>query len=524
MATATTNVLRAAREHLGTYYLATNPAYKSVDFQQKQIIPTLEALERGDFDRLMIFMPSGHAKSDIVTKAFSCWYMARNPGKNVILFSHTEPLAADFGGKIRDQMRESQQHAQIFPEVTVRPTYKAKNFFRTTKGNDFYAFGMDGGAIGRRADLIIIDDPIRDLQDALSDTVQSALHNTYKAVVSTRLRPKGKLVMCMTRWAVRDLPARILEEEGNLWHVLALPAQKHVDGCTGGECDCPYLWESYYGRLKYDTAKLDSYLWDAQWQQVPRPALNQGFQEEWLRFYLPMGAQPQYREGDGASLPTLVAAPVDYQKLFKFNTYMLVDPAMGKEAAHDRTCILVMAAGPEGRLFLVDAVLDRLDPGERIDHLLRLARLWKPKQIVYEEYALTADSYFLNIALKEQGITDLVVTSVGRKASSFSGGRLKKHDRIMQLVPDFRDGRIWLPKKMVRELLDGTKFDIINYFINREYLPYAGEGSIAHDDMLDCMSRIRDPEVFFEHRERQDDDYLSDEHWDGDSGSWESRW
>ena len=78
-------------------------------------------------------------------------------------------------------------------------------------------------------------------------------------------------------------------------------------------------------------------------------------------------------------------------------------------------------------------------------------------------------------------------------------------------------------EKMLTSLAGGSDFDIISYFINREYLPYAGEGSTQHDDMLDCMSRIREPDVTFDHMERQDDDDEYEGSSDLRGGSWESR-
>jgi hypothetical protein len=195
---------------------------------------------------------------------------------------------------------------------------------------------------------------------------------------------------------------------------------------------------------------------------------------------------------------------------------------MGKSAAHDRSAILVLIAGPEKKVFLVDAVLDRLDPTERIEHLVRLTRIWKPSSIYFEEYALTADTHFMRRRFDEEGLTETPIISIGRKGiRGMDGGRLAKDERIMQLQPDFRDGLIWLPKRMVRRLLDGTDFDIIDYVVNREYLPYAGEGSIENDDFLDCLSRIHSPEVTMQYATTAKDreDNFDTGH---AGGSWES--
>jgi hypothetical protein len=520
-----TSVIDSCRKELGSYYLALNPGYSYVPYQQERIIPAIEALAAGDLDRLMLFVPAGHAKSDIATKAFIPWYLGNHPNHNAMLVCHTYPLAKDFGSHIRNTMSRNPIHLAAFPQCRVDNANRASDFFKTSAGNSFYAFGMDGGATGRRADILIIEDPIKDLQEALSETVQHAIHNTYKAVLKDRLRPGGKILFIMTRWAVRDLAARILEEEGARWKVLVLKAQEPDPLCEGcrdnvdpHKCTAPYLWEGHFGRDRYEEAKEDGYIWESKWQQMPKPFLAQPFQQEWLRFYLPQGARPEVN-ADG----TIIAEPADYAKIIKFNTYIFVDPALGKESRHDRTCILVLAAGPERRLFLVDAVLDRLDPGERINHLVRLVRLWKPQQVVYEEYGLTADSYFIDERFKQEGI-ELAVTSVGRKAirgmSGQAGGRLSKADRIMQLASDFKNARIWLPKKMTRKLSDGSNFEIIKYVIEREILPWAGEGSTVHDEFLDCLSRIHDPEVWISHVEREEEDVDHDSY--TPRGSWEA--
>jgi len=519
---AKTNSLRdLCYDDLGTYYLALHPNYDYVPFQQERIVPVLEGVECGDVERLMVFLPSGHSKSDLITKTLVPWFLGRNPGKNVILLTHTDPLAKDFGSDIRNTMSTNTNHLAIFPNCRIDNRNHAGNFFRTSQGNAFYAFGMDGGVTGRRADLIIIDDPHKSIEEALSDLAGNTLYSIYKGVIKDRLRPGGAIVLAMTRWAVRDLAGRILEEEAARWKVLVLKAEEdNAEGQPSGH----YLWESFFGRDRYEEAKQDSYIWNAKWQQTPAPQLTQGFDEDWLRFYIPDDRKPEYRTNPDGTPGPMIAMPTSYEKLLKFNNYVLVDPAMGKDAAHDRSCILVLAAGPEKRLFLVDAVLDRLDPVERIEHLVRLARLWKPKVICYEEYALQADTVFLKLKLEAEGITDLNVISVGRKAiKGLSGGRLKKHDRIIQLQADFRESRIWLPRRMLRKQLDGAEIDLVHHFITREYLPYAGEGSIAHEDMLDCMSRIHDSDLMIEYREREVRDEYYDDGYQG-GGSWEANY
>ena len=143
------------KDSLGDYYLALNPSYDYVPFQQERIVPVLEGVECGDIDRLMIFMPAGHAKTQMATKAFIPWYLGRNPKENVILLCHTQPLAKDFGSDIRNTMTKNEAHRQVFPDIRVDSSNHASDFFKLNKGGAFYAFGMDGGMTGRRADLIM---------------------------------------------------------------------------------------------------------------------------------------------------------------------------------------------------------------------------------------------------------------------------------------------------------------------------------------------------------------------------------
>src|ERR1043166_9700866 len=105
-----------AQNSLGDYYLAVNPGYSYVPYQQERIIPKLEALERGDISRLMIFMSPGHAKSDLTTRTFIPWFLGRNPTKNAMSLSYSKDLAVDdFGSRIKERMGNA-THQKIFPD------------------------------------------------------------------------------------------------------------------------------------------------------------------------------------------------------------------------------------------------------------------------------------------------------------------------------------------------------------------------------------------------------------------------
>lgn len=489
--------LQRFRDSYGSYYLLMNPDFSYVGFQQEIVVPALEAVERGDVKKQMNLLPFGHAKSDLGSKNFIPWYMGRNPRRSVILLCYGEMLVNKFGDFIRDQVM-SDKFKAVFPEFEMSRGSRAKDYFKTTAGGEFIAAPFDGAVNGNRADLIVIDDPLKNMEEAQSESRLSHLMDMYRGVVKNRLKPGGAILMNTTRFTLRDFVARVLEMEGDLWTTLLMSAEPDPRDHPG-----EYLWEEHYGKERYEEAKRDPVTWAANFQQEPITATSQRFLMEWL--------MPEDGQGGGC----IYKEPIHPGK---FNTYMFVDPSLARDDSHnsDFTCILVLAAGPEKRLFLVDAVLDRLDPGQRSSEIIRLYRVWQPKALYYEEYGAMADTYFLKLEMQKQELL-VFPTVVGRRGSHHN---MSKEHRIWQLIPDFRDGRIWLPPTMKRTRKDGTRVDIIKTFIEDQYLPYAGKGSVPYDDMLDCLARIHDPAVHFDHA-GVDDEY---QHADGyeQAGSWET--
>jgi hypothetical protein len=255
---------------------------------------------------------------------------------------------------------------------------------------------------------------------------------------------------------------RILEheglvEEGGKWTVLKLPAEDPPDSGK-------FLWSDYYGRAYYEDFKKDDEVWFSKFQQDPQGQGSIWFKKDWLRFY--------------------DVAP----HAGRFKTYLLCDPGATKDRKSDRTSIQVWAAGQNQELFLVDWVLDKLDPIERQSTLERLIRKHNPEINLYEEYGLVNDSVYFNKAAEETGF-DAILTPVGKKGPRHN---LAKHDRIKELKSWFIKGQIILPRRFEYQMSNGQKIDLTKRFIDEEYDLYCGAGSVAHEDDFDCMSRIND--------------------------------
>ena len=199
--------------------LALAPSFQTPAAHHRLIIRELDALATGDIDRLMLLLPPGSAKSTYASLLFPPWWFARHPGSSVLATSHTASLARHFGRGVRGLI---EQHAPRLG-YGLDPTSRAAHSFATTANAQYFATGVRGPITGRRADLILIDDPIKSQAEADSITSRDHLWSWFRSDLLTRLKPGGRILLIMTRWHPDDIGGRILES-GDHWRTLRLPA------------------------------------------------------------------------------------------------------------------------------------------------------------------------------------------------------------------------------------------------------------------------------------------------------------
>ena len=124
-----------------------------------------------DLDRAIIAMPPRHGKSLICSQLFPSWYLGRNPRHEIIGTSYGQSLADDFGKKVRDHMLNP-MYSNIFPETRRARDSQGVQKFETTLGGAYFAVGRGGPATGRGGNLIILDDPIKNREEANSSIVR----------------------------------------------------------------------------------------------------------------------------------------------------------------------------------------------------------------------------------------------------------------------------------------------------------------------------------------------------------------
>jgi predicted phage terminase large subunit-like protein len=321
--------------------LLTLPGYQAAAHHRK-IDDALEAVERGDLDRLMITMPPRHGKSEKASKRFPAWCLGRKPTRQIIAASYNSDLAADFGREVRNIVG-SDDFGLIFPGVGLRQDSKAANRMNTEQGGSYIAAGVGTAVTGRGAHIGLIDDPFKDRQEADSELNRRRVWEWYQSTFYTRLMPNAAIVVINTRWHEDDLSGRLLNGPDK-WHLLELPAINAT-----GEA----LWPEWYPieALERIKANIGPREWSALYQQKPQPDEGTFF----LRDYF----------GRWQERPERLA-------IYGTSDYAVTDDG------GDYTVHRVWGVDPRGVLYRLDGWRGQTAADVWIEELLNLISKWKP--------------------------------------------------------------------------------------------------------------------------------------------------
>lgn len=305
----------------------------------------------------MITMPPRHGKSMLASEFFPAWYLGRNPDHYVVTATYAQELADDFGRKVKNQIEDAAYQA-IFPGVGLADDSKSAKRFHIegqqggyehslAQRGAFYAVGVGGPLTGRGAHLLLIDDPVKNREEAESEVTRKKTKDWYTSTAYTRLMPGGRIVVIQTRWHEDDLSGWLQSEhkhEG--WVVLDLPA---IDE-TGSA-----LWPEQYDvealeRIKRALPPRD---WSALYQQKPSPETGDYFKRDWIH--------------------TVEALPPRDQMLI----YGASDYAVTADGG-DYTVHVVVGLDPEGRMYLLDLWRGQASSDVWVEAFCDLVLKWKP--------------------------------------------------------------------------------------------------------------------------------------------------
>lgn len=252
--------------------------------------------------RLMIFMPPGAAKSSYTSVVTPVWCMSKWDGYRIILASYASELAERQSRKTRALARDRRQSAIWESKPTLADDQKAVHDWSLSNGSNLMASGFQAGITGNRANGLIIDDPVKNREQADSPTYRQKTKDEFRESAKSRLLPNGWIIIIQTRWHEDDLAGSILPEDydgesglikcrdGQEWEVLNIPAKcEHEDDPLGRKVG-QYLWPEWTPAAHWQEFENDPQgkrTWSSLYQQRPKPGEGIKFTREMFRWYDP---------------------------------------------------------------------------------------------------------------------------------------------------------------------------------------------------------------------------------------------
>jgi len=240
------------------------------------------AISKGN-GRLIISAPPRHGKSQLITRTVPIWIHERFGNKEVVLTTYGGELSADFGREVRDTIINN---PKILTSRIRRDSSKVSNWM-TEQGGSMRSIGIGGPITGRGADILLIDDYIKEIKEAYSVTYRDYIWNWFVTTAFTRIEPGGTCIIIATRWHHDDLIGRILRAKDQLgdWEYIRLPAEAEENDALGRAVGEPLFPERYpLSALQERKALLGTFFYNGMFQQDPRDDTSALTDPTWLKY------------------------------------------------------------------------------------------------------------------------------------------------------------------------------------------------------------------------------------------------
>lgn len=392
--------------------------------------------------------------SELTTKRLPAWFIGRQPWKHVAVGTYNATFAEDIGRAVKTIIN-SASYKKVFPGVELKRDSQAADRQDTTADGALYFVGRGGAITGRGADLIIIDDPLKNSEEADSAITREALWAWFNNDMMSRfMTDEGAIIVIQTRWSEDDLVGRLTDptnpcyvaEEAAQWKIINIPAIAGDDDLLGRASGEP-LWPSRFG-LEYllNIKRRNPRGFSALYQQRPTPDDGDFFKAEYLQEYLPQDAPSRD----------------------KLRIYMASDHAVATKQENDRTCILVVGVDTNDNIWVLDCFWKRAKSDEVVEKLIDMMVKWKPLRWWAEDDHITKSiGPFLKKRMRERNVW-LAHSKVNAYADKLKKAQAIQGRMSMQMV--------FFPKKA--SWWQDARDEILKF-------PRA-----RHDDFVDTLSTI----------------------------------
>lgn len=281
-----------ARRSLGDWLARVNgPAWVPTAFSRflaRQIQAFLEAESPHPYDILLIEAPPQHGKSMTVTEAVPAWYLGRRPDARAIIACYNDEFAERFCRRNKEKLRA---HGPAVFGLTVGAVDRAGEFELSRGTGRLISRGILSGITGNPANLLVVDDPVKNRQEADSPVCRERVWEEWQSSLKSRLAAGAKVIVVMTPWHEDDFAARLRRTEPNL-RLLRLPVEAEEGDPLGrppGAPLCPELGKDAQWLREFKEAYLRDGLggaraWSALYQCSPRAEGGNLVPRAWWRF------------------------------------------------------------------------------------------------------------------------------------------------------------------------------------------------------------------------------------------------
>jgi predicted phage terminase large subunit-like protein len=400
-----------------------------------------------------------HYKSTIITLTLSIQDILKDPEVTIGIFSFNRPVAKGFLIQIKSELENNDILKWLFPDILWKePKREAPRW------------SLDSGIVVKRK-----SNPKEGTVEAwgLVDGQPTSKHfriRMYDDVITRESVTTPEMIMKVTEaWELSinlGMDGGIERYVGTFYHYAdtyrvmidrkAVKLRKYPatdDGTINGNTVLMSIeW------LKKKRRAMGPFVFSCQMLCDPKQENKVGFDQDWLRYW----------------------HSAHYNNM---NVYIFVDPAGKKKKSNDYTVFTVIGIGSDKNTYVIRWVRNRLNLTERGNVLFALHREHRPLGVYYEEYGMQSDVDYMHERQERENYRFNIQTT---------GGKMNKEDRIQKLIPKFEEGRLYIPETCMMVDYQGITRNLTQDFINDEYVPFPfGD----HDDMLDCLARIEDPNV-----------------------------
>lgn len=479
------------RDSLLRFVQDSQPGYMP-GWVHREVCTKLEQFSRdvaaGKSPRLMLFLPPRHGKSFIASERFPVWHLGHNPRHRVVCASYGVDLSTKFSKRARGLL-EGRFASEVFhqrPEWKVldggerkiaveRPALellegsKAITDWEVTGGGGYKAVGVGSALTGHGADILIIDDPVKDMAEANSEAIREGVKEWYQSTARTRIMPGGGILVIMTRWHEDDLAGWLLKEaaespDADQWEVISFPAIAEADE-----------WQLPNGSIVRDNGAIDfkaakakivrkkgealhperypaSYFkalqrfertWAALYQQHPTAATGNVFKWKWFQYY------------GGKDQPALPA---------KFDEILQSWDCAFKDTKDSDYVVGQVWGRRGGEYWLLDQVRGQMGLPETVEAIKNLSKKWPQARLKLIEDKANGPAVMQTLRGKLSGIV----------AMNPEGG---KEARAAAATPFFEAGNVWLPDSSIADWINDYTVELTSF------------PKVKHDDQVDATSQ-----------------------------------